>query len=202
VCQFIDWQKEEEIHMKKIVMLAALAGSASVAMADDLILVDLSVVNQVTITSTTGLSAGTRSAGTGDGIYLQNFFTSAVLGMNVAGTGAFRSVNGTVGDGTPSLFRGGGVGEMGLNVWSFATTATFTTGQQAFSGTGTWTVSAAQYASLLGGNASGNLYFPADTQDDIAAGATLLGTWRLVPTPGAAAVLGLGGLALGRRRRA
>lgn len=188
--------------MKKIVMLAALAGTASVASADLLLTVDLSVVNQVTINTTTGLSAITGSAGTGTGVYLQGFFTSPTLGFNVVGTGPFRSVNGTAGNNTPNLYRGGAAGETGLNVWNFATTATFAAGQQAFSGTGTWNVSAAQYASLLGGNAGGNIYFPADTFDDVTPNSVSMGTWALVPTPGAAAMLGLGGLAASRRRRA
>jgi len=52
---------------------------------------------------------------------------------------------------------------------------------------------------LAAGSMSGNVYFPADTVDDIA-GATAIGTHLVVPTPGAIALLGLAGLARSRRR--
>ena len=194
------WRKEEEIHMKKIVMLAALAGTASVSMADVVLTVDLSVVNQITITGTAGLSSGAQTSGTGVGVYLQNFFSANGVAINTTGTGTFRSAAGTVGDGTPGLYRDTAT-DAGLNVWTFATTQTFVVGQQAFSGIGTWNVTATQYASLLASNAGGNVYAPADSADDVAS-AVLIGQWAVVPTPGAAAVLGLGGLAMGRRRRA
>ncbi len=188
--------------MKNIVMVAALAGTAAVASADVLLTVDLSVVNQVTITATAGLSAATATGGTGTGIYLQGFWTGPGTTTSVGGngTGTFRTVNGSVGDGTPALYRFN-LAETGLNIWSFATTATFTTGQQAFSGSGTWTLSAAAYADMLANGGSGNLYFPADDASDLP-NAQLLGTWQVVPTPGAAAMLGLSGLMVTRRRRA
>lgn len=54
---------------------------------------------------------------------------------------------------------------------------------------------------MLAGTTSGDLYFPADSADDIAAGAVVLGTWNVVPAPSAMALLGLGGLVTTRRRR-
>ena len=54
---------------------------------------------------------------------------------------------------------------------------------------------------MLAGNTSGDLYFPADTADDIANGATLIGQWRVVPTPGAVSLAGLCGVGALRRRR-
>lgn len=187
--------------MNKIVMLAAIAGTAAVASADVLLTVDLSVVNQVTITATAGLSGATATGGTGTGIYLQGFWTGAGTTTSLGtGTGDFRTVNGSVGDGTPALYRFS-LSDTGLNIWSFATTATFTTGQQAFSGSLTRVLSAAAYADMLANGGSGNLYFPADDAGDVA-NAQLLGTWEVIPTPGAAAMLGLGGLMVTRRRRA
>ncbi|MFT3683535.1 MAG: hypothetical protein QM783_01205 [Phycisphaerales bacterium] len=189
--------------MKKIVMLAVLAGSASVAMADDLIFIDLSVANQVTVTANAaGLSSAAATGGTGTGILLANFWTGTgtVTGTFSNGVGGFRSVLGSAGDNSPSLYRFGTT-ETGLNIWSFATTATFAVGQQAFSSSFVATLTPAAYTEMLANAGSGNIYFQADDSSDIPT-AVVLGTWRVVPTPGAAAVLGLGGLALGRRRRA
>lgn len=182
-------------------MMVSVAGLASVSMADVLLTVDLSVVNQVTITSTAGLSAVTATGPTGTGILLQNFWTGAGTTTTFGGgVGPFRSVNGSVGDNSPLLYRFNNA-ETGLNVWSFATTATFTAGQQAFSGSFTAPLSAAAYADMLANGGSGNIYFQADDASDIP-NAQILGTWAVVPTPGAAAMLGLGGLAASRRRRA
>ncbi len=76
---------------------------------------------------------------------------------------------------------------------------TFTAGSLAFVGSATWALDANEYADMLAGSMSGNVYFPADTVDDIA-GATAIGTYLVVPTPGAIALLGLAGLARSRRR--
>jgi len=53
---------------------------------------------------------------------------------------------------------------------------------------------------MLNGNTSGNIYFPADSFDDIPT-ANLLGTWVVIPEPSTISLLGLGALALIRRRR-
>lgn len=76
---------------------------------------------------------------------------------------------------------------------------TFTAGSLAFVGSATWSLDANEYADMLAGSMSGNVYFPADTVDDIA-GATAIGACLVVPTPGAIALLGLAGLARSRRR--
>lgn len=189
--------------MKNIVMLAALAGTSSVAMANHVLTVDLSVLNQVTITATTNLSAATASGSTGTGFYLANFFNTngSLSSTGVAGNSLTTFNNPS--DGTPLLFRGG-TSDPGLNVWSYSTnsTSSFTAGTQAFAGSGTWNVSAAVYALFANANTSGNIFFPADTADDITPSTALIGTYSVVPTPGAAAMLGLGGLAALRRRRA
>ena len=56
------------------------------------------------------------------------------------------------------------------------------------------------YADMLAGAGSGDIYAPADTDDDIPS-AVVIGTYNVVPAPSAMAVLGLGGLVAGRRRR-
>jgi hypothetical protein len=147
-----------------------------------LLSVDLSVANQITITTTSGLSAATISGPTSTGFYFQNFFASAgtqTLGTTtIVGTATLTAASVTA-DGSPSLFRGASGADTGLNVWSYSATATttFTAGLVAFSGTATWSVPAATYAAMLTAPASGNLYFPADDSTDVA---TLLGTYSVI----------------------
>ncbi|MBL4809903.1 MAG: PEP-CTERM sorting domain-containing protein, partial [Phycisphaerales bacterium] len=66
----------------------------------------------------------------------------------------------------------------------------------------TWSgLDAGEYAAMLAGNISGDIYFNADTDNDIADGAVFIGTWNVIPAPGSMALLGLGGIVAGRRRR-
>ncbi|MEL6797103.1 MAG: PEP-CTERM sorting domain-containing protein, partial [Planctomycetota bacterium] len=65
----------------------------------------------------------------------------------------------------------------------------------------TWIVDPDDYADILTANTFGTVFFPADTSDDIAAGAVAIGTYSVIPAPASAALLGLGGLAAARRRR-
>jgi uncharacterized protein (TIGR03382 family) len=186
---------------KGVIAVAAMAGLATVASAEVLLTIDVSTPNQITINSTTGLSAADRSGATGTGFYLANFFTiNQALTSTLVPGGNLTTFN-DPSDNSPAIFRGGAA-DPGLNVWSYSTnsTSSVTAGIQAFSGSATWTVSPAVYASLISANTSGTIYFPADTSDDITA-ATAIGEYSVVPAPGAAAVLGLGGLLVGRRRR-
>lgn len=184
--------------------IATLALFATGAQADDLLLIDLSVPNQITITATAGLSAATISGGDTTGVYLDNFYGVAGGSLSTTSTGAGNLTNAeNPSDGSPALFRGGGGSDTGLNIfsWSSDVTVTFTAGELAFTGSGTWALDAPEYADMLAGNTTGNLYFPADTADDVA-NATLLGTYRVIPAPGAATLLGIGlGLGAVRRRR-
>lgn len=182
----------------------ALAGAASATELQKLVVIDLTVPNQVTISATNGLASVDASGSNFIGIYFADFYGSA--GNSLSATlvsGDFTSFE-NPSDGTPSLFRGGAGADPGLNLWSFSTdgTVTFTGGSQAFIGSATWTLTPERYADMLaGGERGGDLYFPADTVDDIP-GAVLLGTWNVViPTPGAAGLLGLAGIAALRRRR-
>lgn len=183
--------------------IALIAGAALTtgAMADDLLLVDLTVANQVTITATSNAASASASGTVFTGVLLADFYgstTGAGLVDSLVSGDLTTAANPT--DGTPDLFRG--FGSSGLNIWSFSTDTTFsiTAGSQAFTGSATWSLSAAEYADMLAGNSSGDIYAPADTDDDIA-GATLIGQYRVIPAPSAMALLGLGGLVAGRRRR-
>lgn len=182
----------------------AAAGLTTAAQADDLLIVDLSVVNQVSVFATNGLSAASVTGSDSIGVYFENFYGGAGSSLSTISTGAGDLTNvGAPSDGSPALFRGGAGSDTGLNIfsWSNDTNVTFTIGTQAFSGSGTWALDAPEYADMLAGNSSGNLYFPADTADDVA-GATAIGTYRvIVPAPAALPMLGLGLMGAMRRRR-
>ncbi len=174
----------------------------SAASADVLLEIDLSVENQITITSTDGASMVTASGSDGIGIYLENLFGgSGSLGASsLVGAATFSNAENPT-DGTPALFRFGTT-DPGLNIysWSPAATVSFTEGSLAFVGSATWSITAASYANLLAGATSGNIYFPADDAGDLPT-AQILGTYSVIPAPGAVALLGLAGLAGSRRRR-
>jgi hypothetical protein len=182
--------------------LVLLTGTSQ-AQVDVLLVVDLSVPNQITINSTAGVSAATVSGSDTTGVYFDNFYGVAGGALaDVLVSGDITNVA-NPSDTTPDLFRGASGTDTGLNMWSWSSDVTvdFTAGSQAFTGSGTWNLTAAEYADMLAGNSSGALYFPADTSDDVA-GATLIGNYRVVvPAPGAASLLGLGLAAATRRRR-
>ncbi|MFD2823374.1 T9SS type A sorting domain-containing protein [Lacinutrix iliipiscaria] len=152
--------------------------------AQDLIVVDLAVANQVTITAGPGLSASTISGSDSTGFYLEDFFTSDQTFAEVLVSGDLTSAANTP-DLSPDLFRGGGGTDPGLNIWSYTDdpTSDFTAGQVAFSGQATWTLSVDEYNAMTGSSSSGNIYFAADTVDDIAGGATLIGTYSVINNP-------------------
>ncbi|HPF38833.1 MAG TPA: PEP-CTERM sorting domain-containing protein [Phycisphaerae bacterium] len=183
------------------VMGAMLAGSAH---ADDLIIIDLSVPDEVTLIATAGLSAIDASGPDSTGIYFENFYGGA--GDSLSATFVSGDITNfeNPSDGSPLLFRGGGGTDPGLNMWTWssATTCTFTAGSQAFTGSATFSLDPNEYADMLAGSASGDIYFPADTFDDLGS-AQILGTYQVVvPEPGALSLLGLGlGVTLLRRRR-
>jgi hypothetical protein len=185
----------------------AFAGAASAGMAlEELVVIDLTTADQITVTATMGNSAVDASGSSITGTYFEDFYGGSGGSLTATlSSGDFTSAN-NPSDGSPALFRGGGGADPGLNLWSFSTdfTVSFTAGQQAFTGSATWTLDAAEFADMFaGGNRTGTLWFPADTADDISTGgAVALGTYRvIVPAPGAAALFGLAGLAAVRRRR-
>ena len=185
------------------VAAVALTAAGAQASTNDLLIVDLSVPNQVTISADTGVSAATISGADSTGVYFENFYAAAGGSLTTTSTGAGDLTNFlNPSDGSPALFRGGGGTDTGLNVWSWSSDSTvdFVAGTQGFTGSGTWALDPAEYADMLAGNTSGKLYFPADTNDDLNS-ATFIGTWRVVPTPGTLALAGAGCVMGVRRRR-
>jgi hypothetical protein len=193
--------KKEELMFKQLILGAVAAlGLATAANSEVVLLVDLTVPDQVTITATDGLSSGTVSElSSSTGVLLENFYST--LGPGVIETLVSGDLTSFLNpsDGSPNLFNSG---SFGLNLWSFSTGGMdFQTGVQAFSGSATWTLDAQSYADMVAGNLTGDIYAPADTDDDIAT-ATLIGQWQvIIPAPGAMALLGVAGLVGTRRRR-
>lgn len=169
---------------------------------DKLLVVDLTVANEVTITATSGASAETTSGSDSTGVLLANFFNDPSVSLFETGAGDLTSAqNGS--DASPGLFSSGFTpagGSFGLNFWTYTDdpSSDFIAGSQAFSGSATWTLDPADYAAFVAGNSSGDIIAFADTDDDQG---VVIGTWNLIPAPSTAALLGLGGLAAARRRR-
>lgn len=195
--------------MKKrfMVLFAALTVFSMSANAATVLTVDLTVLNQITISATSGTSSVTASGTDATGFFLASIFDGAFPDpiSDTLISGDLTSAQNTS-DGSPLLFTSFS-GSEGLNVFSYTDDATsdFIAGSVAFSGSATWTIDAAAYSSLLAGPASGDVYFPADTDDDLP-GAMVIGQWeRATPIPVPAAVwlfgsalFGLG--ALSRRK--
>ena len=186
----------KQMMMVGIASIATLAGTTS---AEFLIEIDLSVENEITMTALAGVASETVSFSNFNGVYFADFYGGAGNSLGAVLVSGDLTTFGDPTDSSPSLFRGGGGADPGLNLWSFSSlsTVSVTAGQQAFEGSATWTLTGDMYADMLAGATSGNILADADTVDDPG---TLIGEYSVVPAPGALALLGVVGLA-GRRRR-
>lgn len=169
---------------QQMLVIIAIGSVATAVQGQVLLEVNLSVTDQVTITATGEASIATISGSDTIGVYLEDFFTAdgtSLLETLISGdlTSAENSP-----DFSPNLFRGGTT-DPGLNIWSWTNDpdAIFISGNPAFSGSGTWGLNPDNYAEFLAANTSGNLYFPADTADDVAS-ATLIGTYIVLTKAG------------------
>ncbi len=165
----------------KAVLFAVGLNCAGVVNAAILLTVDLNTTNEITITATNGLSDADAEGIPGAGFYLDGFFNTAPTSNlgDILVSGDLTSAANTS-NGVPQLYNTG-VPDLGLNVFGFSddATATFTTGNVAFSGSATWTIDSAVYEKALAGPVSGNIYFPVEDSDQIGdEGVELLGQWR------------------------
>ena len=186
-----------------VLCAASVALFAGAAQADELLIIDLSVTDEITVTATDGLSESTVSGGDTTGIYLADFFTADGEELiSSSGTGDFTNFL-NPSDGSPGIFRAGTGTDTGLNFWTWSSDSTvdFTAGVQAFTGSATFSLTPAQYADMLAANPTGDIFFPADGGGDLPQ--PFLGTYSVsVPAPGAVAIMGLGvGAGAARRRR-
>jgi len=183
--------------LKKILCLSVVcfAMLTTGAQAIHVLEVDLSVTDMVTITGTGQPSAADASGSSFTGAYFEDFYGGIGAGI-VDGGGVGDLTNAeNPSDGSPGIFRA--LDDPGLNIWAWSSdgTVTFTAGSPAFTGTGTWALDPADYANMLSGNSGGDVYFPADTVDDVG-GAVLLGRYAVVvPEPSGLAIISL--LAIG-----
>jgi hypothetical protein len=179
----------------------------STAQAAVVLQLDLSTVNQVTISATTGLSLASVSGSDGTGVYLKDFFGTQVF--STSGSSRLAGANlvyfNATSDGSPSLFRGGREIDPGLNIFSMdngtPNPASFTSGVQAFKGSATWSLTAQQYAVFLQAPTSGDVYAFADTIDDLNGGPQVIGQYSVVPEPTSMAIFGLGALGIAYRAK-
>lgn len=188
-----------------LLMVLPVVLSASSARAAVLLTLDLSTVNQVTISATAGLSSATISGDDIVGVYLKDFFGGVGSSFNISAmSGANLVYFNATSDGTPDLYRDSST-DPGLNIYSMDNgtprPASFTTGVQAFKGSATWNLTSAQYAVFLEAPSSGDIYAFADYIDGLTGGPVVIGQYSIVPEPTSMAIFGLGALGMAYRAR-
>lgn len=186
--------------MNNRISIILLALTPTITQADTLLLIDLSVDEQLTITATTGNSAITLSGSNLQGIYLQG-----IIGSEFASSGSGSSIlNSTLTAaanqlGTAPRLHAPGPADYGLNINALSSDQTleFTQSQQAFTGSATWDIPSL-YEDFAGGATTGNIYFPASNSTSLD-DAAILGTYRVIPSP--STLTPLAALLLTPRRR-
>jgi hypothetical protein len=191
----------------KAACLVLAMSASSLANSAVVLLVDLTVENQITVNATAGASLATVSGSDTTGFSLANFFDpSRGQVTNTLQSGNITSAN-NISDGSP-IFFGSASGEEFFNIFGFTNDPfmTFTAGLLAFTGQATWTVDSASYLSALNGGLSGNVVAPFDNffVTDLA-NASIIGTWEVigaseVSEPSIIAFLAFGLIGLAVRR--
>ncbi len=161
--------------------------TAAAAQPQNLLVVDLSVTNRITVTATAGLSFGTVSGDPFDGFYLKDFLSNAgTVTVPTApvfvGTPNLTAAS-VATNNNPRMYRASSGADPGFNIWGFtaATSASFTAGQLAFTGSVTWTVTPAVYNAAMTAPTGGDVYYVADGLGMLGT-ATLIGKYTVVKT--------------------
>jgi hypothetical protein len=183
----------------------------SAAQAGVVLQIDLSTVNQVTISATTVESLATVSGNDTVGIYLKDLFGTQVF--STSGSTRLDGANlvyfNATSDGTPSLNRVNST-DPGLNIFSMddgtPSPASFTSGVQAFKGSATWSLTVQQYKVFLLAPTTGDIYAFADRISDLNGNPKLIGQYSVVggavvPEPTSMAIFGLGALGMAYQAR-
>ncbi|TVQ62434.1 MAG: hypothetical protein EA379_05255 [Phycisphaerales bacterium] len=190
---------------RKILAIVAATGLAATAanaqQGPVLLIVDNTDASNVTFIATGAAAAvNDSSASIIGGVSLLNLFADA--GFATGGSqviGGDLSPNGTANNYNRILNGIGTLGASGLNLWTSGASAptgqSFTTTDPAFTGATT----GFDFSGVLF-NSSGDIVI-GDTAGIPGSGA-VLGTWQLIPTPGAAGLFAIAGLIGARRRRA
>lgn len=171
-----------------IVILLMASGAANSAI---LLEIDLSQEDIIRINATNN-SALVNSVGTDfTGVYLEDFFASAIVLNEVLLQGNLVTAN-QLSDNSPNLFNSNG--DLGLNIFSMTdeNSITTTVGQAAFSSFAIFAVGSDVFQSALNGALSGNLHMNADTIGDLsdpAFNSQLIGSWAVVSEVPAPSVL-------------
>jgi hypothetical protein len=146
-----------------------------------LLLIDLSVENQITFNATSGNSLVSISGSDNVGVYLDRIFfedPGSVRESYISGT---IDTNFQSGISQPDIFNSGGTDDdRGLNLYDFVqgNTITFSAGTRAFFGSATWGLESDDYQNALLGPSSGSIYAIADRITDLDLNsAVVIGTW-------------------------
>ena len=107
--------------VRSLILAAGLAVILpAIVSAQELLTIDLTVVDQITITATDAASGATISGGDLTGIYFENIFGAGGTGLTDTLVSGDLTNFLNPADGSPELFRGGGGSDPGLNVWSWS----------------------------------------------------------------------------------
>lgn len=184
----------------RTVALPTILVAGSAASAQVLLEVDITDPSAVVITATGAAAALDSAASVVSGATLADIFTADfTLGTannptgDLVGGGSGVAYNRSFNNTTT-------VGRLSLNLWvtgGGGASASFTTADPAFTGSATLDLSGASLAAI---GSRGSVWSDDAPFGNPSQGA-IIGEFLIVPAPGAAALLGLGGLAMVRRRR-
>ncbi len=180
--------------MNRSAVLFAVAGACVASAANAAIVLTVDITNPAAVViASTGAAASASRSGVNENVRFDGILTAGGPNSGSFMSGPLTNTQGTMvytgftrfeGGTSASLIRGGGQ------------TQTFVDGLQAFSGSMTGDLSFLPFAPA---GTIGNIYVLQNVNAEETG--IIIGQYRVVPAPGATAVLGLAGLIATRRRR-